>query len=129
MKLIKIFIIVVLVLLFIFYLLNKVTLSGRKNIENHKENLKYLTIENYLLIKESPYSDELSEYTIWRKDKKLKFTRKGQGYTLFFLELETDNERVKLVGLDGYGIRDREFLQYIRNLVDMIVEKSNKINC
>ncbi len=122
MKLIKIFIIVVLVLFFIFYLLNKITLSGRKNIENHKENLKYLTIENYLLIKESPYSDELSEYTISREEYALKFRGESSFFMLTAYPPETNN--VKLKDLSTHGLRYREFLRYIRNLVDMIVEKS-----
>ncbi|VAW11947.1 hypothetical protein MNBD_BACTEROID03-2268 [hydrothermal vent metagenome] len=125
MKLIKGFAIVILVLGFIFYFFNKKNLSEDKRVESHTKNLEYLTLENYVLIRESPYSDELSKYTIKRKENELRFTRKNNGYTLFFLSLEANNKKVKLVGLDGYGARDKEFVQYIRNLVDKIKRKES----
>ncbi len=102
-------------------------ISGKKNIQEDKENSNCLTGKNYLLIRDSPYSDELSNYSIIRKENELRFTRKGKGYTLFFLKLEaSEANSVKLIGLDGYGIRDKEFLKYTCNLVDKILEMNSQ---
>ncbi len=81
----KIVIIIVLILLILFGYL---VVSGKKSIREAKENSKCLTLENYLLIKDSQYADELSSYRIIRKENELRFTRKDRGYTLFFLKLE-----------------------------------------
>ncbi len=112
----KLVIFLALVILLVFILL---AISGNKSIEEDKENAKCLTVENYLLIRDSSVADELSQYAIHRKDDKLKFTRKGKGYTLFYLKLE-EGKKVKLVGLDGYGMRDKEFLKYVCNLIENI---------
>lgn len=96
-------------------------ISGKKNIQEDKDNSKYLTVENYMLIRDSPHADELSEYKIIREKNELRFTRKGKHYTLFFLKLEAgETSSVKLIGLDGYGVRDREFLKYTANLIRKI---------
>ena len=101
--------------------------SGKKQRKEYEENIQFLTVENYMLIRDSSYADGLSEYRIIRKENQLRFTRKGKGYTLFFLKLETGKTNdVKLIGLDGYGIRDKEFLKYTVNLVRKIVEKNKK---
>jgi hypothetical protein len=103
--------------------------SGKKNIREDKENNKCLTVENYLLIRDSPYADELSNYRIIRIESELRFTRKDKSYTLFFLKLErSEANSVKLVGLDGYGIRNKEFLKYTCNLVNKIIEKNNEMS-
>ena len=117
----KTVLIIVLILLILFGFL---VVSGKKNIRENKENGKCLTLKNYLLIKDSQYADELSSYRIIRNENELRFIRKDRGYTLFFLKLETNN--VKLIGLDGYGIRDKEFLKYTCNLVSKILEMSSQ---
>ncbi len=118
MKLFIVFAIIILVVFVVFMV------SGNKKTKENKENSKCLTIKNYLLIRDSPYADELSKYTIHRKNNQLRFTRKGVGYTLFYLTIEEgEKQSVKLVGLDGYGIRDREFLKYICNLINSILNK------
>ena len=118
----KIVIIIILILIIFFGYL---VVSGKKSIREDKENSKCLTFENYVLIRDSPHADKLSKYRIIRKENELRFTRKDKGYTLFFLKLETgETNRVKLIGLDGYGIRDREFLKYTCNLVNKIIENN-----
>ena len=88
-------IILALVGIIIFVLM---AISGSKKIKEDKENEKCLTESNYLLIKNLPIADALSTYTIHRNDNELRFTRKGKGYTLFYLKLE-ENKKVQLVGL------------------------------
>ncbi len=120
----KIFIIIALVLLIIFIML---AASGKKGREKGKENAKCLTIENYLLIRDSPYADELCKYTIRREKDELRFKQEGEGYTLFYLTIEKgETPKVKLVGLDGYGIRDRVFLNYVCRLLKEIKEKESE---
>ena len=122
----KTFLIIVLILVLLFgYLI----ISGGKQREEYEENIKLLTVENYLLIRNSKYADSLGTYDIHREENKIRFTRKDEGYTLFFLKLEpTKKDMVKLVGLDGYGIRDREFLRYTANLIREIIEKNNEVS-
>lgn len=116
----KTFIIIALILLafFVLYILT------RK--EKHV-NLDCLNFENYMLIKESPDTDDLCKYDLHREENQIRFTRKNNNYTLFLLLLDTENgeTHVKLRGLDGYGIRDREFLKSVCDLVDKI--KENKL--
>jgi len=122
----KTFLIIILILVILFGYL---VISGGKQEKEYKENIKLLTVENYLLIRDSPYADMLSKYEIHREENKLRFTRKGIRYTLFFLKLEPiEKDSVKLIGLDGYGIRDKEFLKYTANLIRKIVEKNNEMS-
>ncbi len=121
--------IVIIIILIVLILFGYLVISGNKNIKEDIENSKCLTVENYLLIRDSPYADILSKYAIHREENELRFTRKGKGYTLFFLKLETgEPNSVKLIGLDGYGIRDKEFLKYTCNLLNKIIEKNNEIS-
>ncbi|MCP4461097.1 MAG: hypothetical protein GY816_24215 [Cytophagales bacterium] len=95
-------------------------MSGGKQIKEQEQDSKLLTIENYKLIRDSPYVDELSKHTIRREGDKIWFSTKD-GYTLFWLEINEDEPNgVKLRGLDGYGIRDREFRKYTANLIRKI---------
>jgi len=99
--------------------------GGEKNREKRKKNLSCLTLENYLLIRESPYADELSEYTIYREEYELKFRGEASFFTLTRFSLETTT--VKLRDLSTHGLREREFLKYVCNLVDKINEKNNQM--
>ncbi len=121
----KILIIVVLVIIIAFAL----GVSGKKRIQQDKENKDCLTIENYFLIQDSPYADELGEYIIIRDEDKLRFTTKDR-YTLFFLELRKEEETtyVKLVGLAMYGAKDKIFLAYTCDLINKISEKNKEMN-
>lgn len=120
--------IVIIIVFILALLLGYLVFSGGKKRKEYEENIKFLTVENYLLIKDSPNADGLSKYKIWREENKLRFTTKD-GYTLFFLKLEIGEANdVKLIGLDGYGIRDREFLKYTCNLVNKILKKNNEIS-
>jgi len=118
---------IVVVIVTIIIIASYLALSGRKQVKVDEENSKLLSIENYELIRNSPYADELSNFTIRREVNMIKFKVKDGTYTLFFLELEANN-KVRLVGLDGYGIRDKEFLNYTANLIRKIIEKDNEIN-
>lgn len=80
-----------------------------------KKESSCLNSNSFWLIYKSSKADELSEYQIQRLEDKIYF--KSNGYTLFFLELNPENETVKLIGLDGYGIRDKKFNRYICRLV------------
>jgi hypothetical protein len=112
-------------LYFKLILFGYLAVSGKKQRKEYEENIKLLTVENFKLIRDSPYADELSKYKIWREENKLRFTTED-GYTLFLLLLKKDEPNgVKLRGLDGYGIRDKEFLKYTCNLVSKIIEKNN----
>lgn len=118
------FIIIVFILLL---LIGYLVLSGGKRKKEQEENLKCLSAENYELIRDSPYADELSKYSIGREADKLKFGK--EGYTLFYLQLVAGTTRsVELIGLDGYGIRDKEFLKYTCELVRKIGEKNQQLN-
>ena len=109
--------IAIIIVLLLILLLRYLVISGRKQRKEYEENIKFLTIENFILIQDSPHSDALSKYRIMRSENKLRFTTKD-GYTLFWLEINTDEPRgIKLIGLDGYGIRDREFLKYTAKLI------------
>ena len=109
-------IIVIILVIFFGYLV----LSGRKQIKKEEEDRKLITAENYELIRYSPYADELSKHAIRREDDKIWFSTKD-GYTLFWIEINEDEPNgVKLRGLDGYGIRGREFLKYTANLIRKI---------
>ncbi len=121
----KLFIILTLI---VFVAITLMAISGKKSIKEHKENADCLTQENFFLIKNSKFVDGLSKYTIHRENNQLRFTPKGKRYTLFYLKLE-DNEtpNVILVGLDGYGIRDKEFLKYICTLLKE-VRRAQEIN-
>ncbi len=117
---------VVTIILVIIIIASYSVLTGRKQVKINKENNKLLTIENYELIRNSPYADELSNFTIRREVDEIRFSKNGD-YTLFFLALETNN-KVRLVGLDGYGIRDKEFLNYTVNLIRKIIEKNSEMS-
>lgn len=115
----KIFIIIVLILLafYLFY-----TLTGKGKYVKPD----CLTVENYMLIKESPDADNLCKYELHREENQIRFTRKNIDYTLFLLFLEEENgeTHVRLRGLDGYGIRDREFLKSVCDFVSKIKERT-----
>ncbi len=112
--------IVLVLVVVIIILVSYMVLSGRKQIRELEEAQKLLTLKNYELIRDSPYADELSKHSIQREENKLIFSSKN-GYTLFWLEInEKESNGVKLRGLDGYGIRDREFLKYSANLIRKI---------
>lgn len=115
--------IVVLLALLIIAILLFLAFSGGKTQQQEEENKKCLTPDNFILIRDSPLSDQLSEYAIHRMDNELKFTRQGKGYTLFYLKWDKEISSVKLIGLDGYGVRDREFLKYICDLIKKIKEQ------
>ncbi|MCF6279050.1 MAG: hypothetical protein L3J14_01750 [Flavobacteriaceae bacterium] len=116
---------VLIIILALIIIASYLVISGKKQREKYEENKKLLTVENYMLIKNSPYADKLSKLTIWREESKLRFTSQSGG-SLFFLELEDgEPNTIKLRGLDGYGIRDREFLNYTANLIRKIIEKNN----
>ena len=90
-----------------------------------KKTTDCLTTQNFFLIRDSPYAKELSKYLISSEENKLRFSLKEEKYTLFYLVLEEEeSETVKLIGLDGYGIRDKEFLKYICNLVSNILNNA-----
>jgi len=126
MKMVSIILLIIVLLIVIFLLLG---VSGKKAIKQQEKNRKLLTIENYELIRDSPYADEFSKHTIRREEGKLKFTSKN-GYTRFYLEINRDElNGVKLIGLDGYGIRDREFLKHTANLIRKIINaQSSRID-
>ncbi|PKV50457.1 hypothetical protein ATE84_2515 [Aquimarina sp. MAR_2010_214] len=107
-------IIVVSIIIVLIFLLNK-----RKPISN------CIHYKNYVLIRESPYSDELSDYEIIKEKQGLRF-RTREGYSLFIIKLHSkENQEVKLIGLASYGARNLEFNRYICNLVDQINSKKN----
>ena len=115
----KTFIIIVLILI-AFYVVY--ALTGK---EKHV-NTDCLNVENYMLIKESPEADDLCKYELHREENQIRFTRKNIDYTLFLLTLEEKNgeTHVRLRGLDGYGIRDREFLKSVCDFVRKIKERT-----
>lgn len=120
--------IVVIIFLILIILSGILIIYGRKNAQEDKENKKCLTTENYILIRDTQYADELSNYKIIRVENELRFSTKD-GYTLFFLKLEiSEVNSVKLIGLDGYGIRNKQFLEYTCNLVNKIIEKNNEMS-
>jgi len=94
-------------------------------IEEHKKNLECLTLENYLLIRESPYADELSEYTIYREEYEIKFRGEAAFFTL--TTFPPESSIVKLSDFSTHGLREKEFVKYVCNLVDKIIEKNNQI--
>ncbi len=120
----KTFIIIGLVVIILFFLFRGVLANGEKNREERKKNLSCLTLENYLLIRESPYADELSEYTIYREEHQLKFRGEAAFFTIRISPPETTT--VKLRDLSTHGLREREFLKYVCNLVDKIKKQSGK---
>lgn len=115
----KTYIIIVLILL-IFYVFY--TLTGKKKYTKPD----CLTVENYMLIKESPEVDSFCKYEPHREENQIRFTRKNVDYTLFILILEEENgkKHVRLRGLDGYGIRDPEFLKSVCDFVSKIKERT-----
>lgn len=112
--------IIIVLILIAFYVLYALT---RK--EKHI-NLDCLNVENYMLIKESPQMDDLCKYEPHREENQIRFTRKNIDYTLFLLLLEEENgeKHVRLRGLDGYGIRDHEFLKSVCDFVSKIKERT-----
>ncbi|AUP77644.1 hypothetical protein [Flavivirga eckloniae] len=113
---------VIIIVLILIIFLGYLVFSGKKRIKEDEENIKLLTIENYILLRDSPHADALSKYKILKQEDKLRFTTQN-GYTLFWLELHAETPHgVKLRGLDGYGIRDREFLKYTANLIRKITQ-------
>ncbi len=117
-------IIIGLLLITLFFLFRRVLAGGEKIIEEHNQNTKCLTLENYLLIRESPYTDELSKYTIYREEHEIKFRGEASFFTLTRFPPETTT--VKLRDLSTHGLRKREFLIYICNLVDKIKKQNRK---
>jgi hypothetical protein len=116
----KIILIILLVIGLILALFRQLVISGEKNRKQQEEDRKLITVENYELIRDSPYADELSRHTIRREEGKLVFSSEN-GYLLFWLEIKKDEPNgIKLRGLDGYGIRDREFLKYTATLIRKI---------
>ncbi len=115
----KTFIIIILTLLACYVLY---TLTRKKE----HTNLDCLNVENYMLIMKSPEADDLCKFELHREENQIRFTRKNQGYTLFLLLLEEKNgeKHVRLRGLDGYGIRDREFLKSVCDFVSKIKERT-----
>lgn len=113
----KITLIIVIVLLIIF------GFYSRKK----QQDILCMNMENYELLRESPYADQLCKYKIIREEKKIRFTTKD-GYTLFFItpESKDNNLEVVLIGLDGYGVRDKEFKKYICELIEKIKKESDK---
>ncbi len=124
MKIIVIIGILLIVLYVLFSRVIMVITGGEKRIEGHKKNLEYLTLENYVLIRESPYSDKLSKYTIKREEHSLKF--RGEAAFFVLTAYPTENT-IKLRDLSTHGLREAEFLRYICNLIDKIIEKNNQI--
>ncbi|MCF6351949.1 MAG: hypothetical protein L3J06_02960 [Cyclobacteriaceae bacterium] len=120
----KTFIIIGLVVIILFFLFRGVLANREKNREERKKNLSCLTLENYLLIRESPYADELSEYTIYREEHEIKFREEASFFTIRISPPETTT--VKLRDLSTHGLRREEFLKYICNLVDKINKKTSK---
>lgn len=113
-----------LIIVFILFLLTALGFSRRKRGNKYQENLNCITMDNYVLIRDSPHANDLSKYGIFREKDKIRFKR--DGYTLFWLELNKNEPHgIKLRGLDGYGIRDREFLKYTCDLTHKIIEISN----
>src|SRR5688572_24729672 len=119
----KTFTIIILILV-AFYVTYSLT-AKQKHI-----NPDCLNVENYMLIMKSPDADELCEFELHREENQIRFTRKNKGYTLFLLLLEEKNggPHVRLRGLDGYGIRDREFLKSVCSLVTKIKENKHNNN-
>lgn len=92
-------------------------------IQRHYECINY---ENYTLIKESPFSEECSNYEILKKEDQIWF--KSDGYSLFYIQLvSSDSKNVELIGLDGYGMRNMEFKKYVCKLIQMIKIKHNAV--
>lgn len=113
----KIVLVIILILVIIFGYL---VFSGKKQIKEQEEARKLMTVENYELIRDSPFADKLSKYIIRREEDKIWFSTKD-GYSLFWIEIKEEKpDSIKLRGLDGYGIRDREFLKYTANLIRKI---------
>ena len=80
------------------------------------------SVEEYELIYSSEKIDQLSKHKIKREEERIRFTTEG-GYTLFFLSLE--NGSVKLQGLDGYGMRDKEFGKFLKKLISDFKKADN----
>ncbi len=97
------------------------------SFSNKKRSISCINIENYKLLKESPLADQLSEYQIVREENLIKFSTEN-GYTLFFIksEVKDNNLKVTLVGLDGYGLRDKEFNRYVCKLIGNIKKEASK---
>lgn len=94
-------------------------------LSNVKPSPNCILYENYVLIKESPYSDELSDYEIIKEEQGLRFKTR-EGYSLFIIKVNSEeNQEVKLMGLASYGARNVEFNRYICNLVGKINNKTN----
>ncbi len=97
------------------------------SFSNIKRSISCINVENYKLLKESPLADQLSKYQIVREENLIKFSTKN-GYTLFFIkrEVKDNNLKVTLVGLDGYGLRDKEFNKYVCKLIENVKKETNK---
>ncbi|EZH74061.1 hypothetical protein ATO12_14395 [Aquimarina atlantica] len=96
-----------------------VLLKKRKPISN------CILYKNYVLIRDSPYSDTLSDYEIIKEKDNLRFRTK-EGYSLFIIKVNSEeNQEVKLIGLASYGARNVEFNRYICNLVNQINNTTN----
>ena len=128
MKIIVIIIGTLLLLLLIVFYVVSTKPSAKANaaigIEEHKKNHKCLTLKNYVLIRESPYADELSEYTIYKEEHELKF--RGEAAFFALTAYPTENT-IKLRDYSTHGLREREFVKYVCNLVDKIIEKNYQI--
>lgn len=78
-----------------------------------------LNPETYKLLKESPHTKKLCKYEVTRDKDALVF--RNQGYTLFVIKSNPkDEQEIILIGLDGYGLRDREFHTYLCGLIGRI---------
>lgn len=79
-----------------------------------------LTEKTFDIILEHEQADRISKYSISRiSNTKIVFS-KANGYTLFYLEKSEKEPQVNLVGLDGYGMRDKEFRYFVCELAQKI---------
>ncbi len=81
----------------------------------------YIELSDYNLIYENKQIDAISKYSIEREDNRIRFRNKG--YTLFFLQKQ-DDQTILLQGLDGYGMRDHQFLKFVKKLIEDFVKAS-----
>ena len=72
----------------------------------------------YNLIQNTPSIDEYCKYLIIREENQLVFKTK-KNYTVFIIKRTPQETGIdyQLIGLDGYGMRDKAFHQYICQLI------------
>jgi hypothetical protein len=92
-----------------------------------KQGKSCINLENYRLLSQSSHTAQLSKYKIIKEKDQLIF-KTTDNYSLFFIKHESqDNSNiVELIGLDGYGLRDKEFNKYVCKLIDDIKREANK---